>query len=85
MKNKLLLFTVLACLFSAIQAQYWQVAYLNANIDMNREVIQSKSIEMNTGKNQIKFNVRNLPTGIYNVLLFDENNNASVHEVMVTH
>ncbi len=54
-------------------------------IDMNGQVIESKSKMMLTGKNELQFNVSDLPTGIYNVILFDANRNASVHEVMVTH
>lgn len=52
-------------------------------IDVEGRVIEAKSLEMNIGKNTIEFNTTNLASGIYNVILFDSNKNASVHQVVV--
>ncbi len=54
-------------------------------IDMNGQVVESTTHKMNTGKNKLTFNVSNLATGIYNVLLFDSKQNVSIHEVIVAH
>lgn len=54
-------------------------------VDMNGQIVESKSTNMNIGKNTVKFNTSTLAAGIYTVLLFDANHNASVHEVIVAH
>ncbi|GBL36303.1 hypothetical protein EMGBS15_18980 [Filimonas sp.] len=54
-------------------------------IDLKGNVIESKSVKMQAGKNAIQFNTSRLAAGTYHVLLFDSKNNSSVHQVEVAH
>ena len=54
-------------------------------VDLNGNMIETKSIKTATGQNKIEFNVSNLAQGIYNVLIFDSKNNSSVHKISVQH
>jgi len=54
-------------------------------IDALGHVIESKSVNMQEGKNTMSFTTNNLASGVYNVMLFDSKNNSSVHQVIVQH
>jgi hypothetical protein len=54
-------------------------------IDVMGNVIESKSVKMQAGKNTMNFNTSHLASGTYNVMLFDSKNNSSVHQVIVQH
>lgn len=54
-------------------------------IDLNGNVIASKSIQANQGNNILEFDVRNLAQGVYNVIILDSKNNSSVQKVIVSH
>lgn len=54
-------------------------------VDLNGNMIETKSINTSIGQNKIEFNVSNLAQGIYNVLIFDSKNNSSVHKISVQH
>ena len=54
-------------------------------VDLNGNMIETKSINTAIGQNKIEFNVSNLAQGIYNVLIFDSKNNSSVHKISVQH
>ncbi len=54
-------------------------------IDLNGNIIESKSVKMDAGKNSIQFKTSGLAAGTYHVILFDSKNNSSVHQVLVQH
>lgn len=58
---------------------------LTSLVDMNGNMIETKSVKTTLGTNKITFNVSKLAQGIYNVLIFDSKNNSSVHKITVQH
>jgi len=54
-------------------------------IDVKGNVIESKSVNMQAGKNNLQFNTSALATGTYHLMLFDSKNNSSVHKIQVQH
>lgn len=54
-------------------------------VDINGNMIESKSINTIPGQNTVQFNTKNLAQGMYHVMIFDSKNNSSVHKVMVQH
>ena len=58
---------------------------LTSLVDMNGNMIETKTVKTTLGSNKITFNVSKLAQGIYNVLIFDSKNNSSVHKISVQH
>jgi hypothetical protein len=58
---------------------------LTSLVDINGNMIETKSIKTTLGTNKITFNVSKLAQGMYNVLIFDSKNNSSVHKITVQH
>jgi len=54
-------------------------------VDLSGNVLESKSVSLNAGKNTIDFNAKNLANGMYHVMVFDSKNNSSVHKIVIAH
>jgi hypothetical protein len=51
---------------------------LSTIIDGTGNVVRSKASKLASGQNTIEYNIKDLPQGSYNIMIFDEKNNSSV-------
>lgn len=54
-------------------------------LDVNGNVVMSKSVQIGAGKSNIELNTSKLAAGTYNAVIFDSKNNSSVHQIVVSH
>jgi hypothetical protein len=51
---------------------------LSTIVDGSGNIVRSKSSKLGAGQNTIEYNIKDLPQGSYNIMLFDEKSNSSV-------
>jgi len=54
-------------------------------VDMTGNVVLSKTIQSNAGVNQLAIETSKYANGVYNLMMFDENQNAHIEKIVVQH